>query len=201
MSPLWVSVAVTVILVIITGYYAYQTRKIAKTSEDTAKAAIEQAKELRQQRISASQPVVWPMIVGWNVYRLEVVLENIGNGPALDIDIFIGRGEEPMLEDSGHVRHSYMLAREKKKYDLLMLHTPNADSYGQPSPDRDTLAHITGKYTLLVEWRDIYKSGPFFQSKLTFRLELDSSDKLSVKEEEGVAIDCIPTKRKERLRI
>jgi len=200
MDPLWVSVVVTVILVSITGYYAYETRRIAKTSEDTAKAAMEQAKELRQQRISASQPIIWPMIMGWNIYRLEVVFENIGNGPALDIDIFIGRGEEPMLEDSEHVRHSYMVAREKKKHAFLMLPTTAVDAYGQPIHDMDTLAHITGKYTLLVEWRDIYMSGPFFQSKLTFCLELDSSGKLSAKEEE-VVIDRIPAKSKERQRV
>ena len=194
MDPLWVSVGVTVVLVCITGYYAYQTRKIAKASENTAKAAMEQARELRQQRISASQPVVWPMIMGWNIYRLEVVFENIGNGPALDIDIFIGRGEEPMLEDSEHVRHSYMVAREKKKHAFLIPPTTAVDAYGNPSYDRDTLAHITGKYTLLVEWRDIYMSGPFFQSKLPFSLEIGSGGGLYAKEG-VVVIDRVLDKR------
>ena len=188
MDPLWVTVGVTVVLVCITGYYALETRRIAR-------ATAEQAQELRQQRISASQPVLWPMILGWETYRLEVIFENIGNGPALDIDIFIGRGEEPMFEKSEHVRYSYMVAQEKKKDNFLMLQNLNQDSYGQPSPDRNTLAHITGKYTLLVEWRDLYKSGPFFQAKLPFSLEIDSDGKFRAKEG-VVVIDPIPEKRK-----
>jgi len=191
MDPLWVSVVVTVVLVCITAYYALETRRIAR-------AAVEQAQELRQQRISASQPVVWPMIVEWEIYRLEVVFENIGNGPALDIDIYVGRGEEPMLGDSEHIRYSYMVAQEKKKENFLMLQNPIQDSYGQPSPDMETLAHITGKYTLLVEWRDLYKSGPFFQAKLPFSLEIDSDNKLYAKEGE-VVIDHVPEKRKDKI--
>ena len=107
MNPLWVSVGVTVVLVCITFYYALETRRIAR-------AEVEQSHELRQQRINASQPVIWPMIVGWEIYRLEVIFENIGNGPALDIDIYIGQGEEPMFEESEHIRYSYMIAREKQ---------------------------------------------------------------------------------------
>ncbi|MGA2670839.1 MAG: hypothetical protein ABSF21_05450 [Dehalococcoidia bacterium] len=186
MDPLWVSVGVTVVLVGITGYYACQTRKIARASEDAARAAVEQAQELRQQRISASQPIVWPMIAGWKIYRLEVDIENIGNGPALDIDIFVGRGDDPIYEDNNHERHSYMIAREKRKHNFLIPQNPTQDSYGQPSPDKDTLANIAGKYTLLVEWRDLYKSGPFFQAKLPFSLEIDSGGKLYVKE--GVVV-------------
>lgn len=179
MDPLWVSVSVTVILVCITGYYAYQTRKIAR-------ASAEQAQELRQQRISASQPVIWPMLVGWKTYRLEVDFENIGNGPALDIDIFVGRGDKPILEDSEHIRHSYMVAREKRKHNFLMPQDSPQDSYGQPSPSKDTLSNIAGEYTLLVKWRDLYKSGPFFQAKLPFSLEIGSGGGLHAKE--GVVI-------------
>lgn len=190
MDPLWVSVVVTVVLVCITAYYALETRRIAR-------AAAEQVQELRQQRMSASQPIVWPMIVGWKIYRLEVDFENIGNGPALDIDIFVGRGEEPMFEDSEHIRHSYMVAREKSKHNFLMPQNPTQDSYGQPSPDKDTLANIAGKYTLLVEWRDLYKSGPFFQAKLPFSLEMTSAGKLCVREG-VVVIDSVSEKMEER---
>lgn len=188
MEPQWVNVIILAVLAVITAYYARETRRIAKTSE-------EQAKELKQQRISSSQPVVWPMISGWKVYYLEVVFENIGNGPALDVDIFIGRGEKLMFEDSEHIRHSYMVAGEKKINNFLMLQNLNQDAYGQPSPDKDTLAHITGKYTLLVEWRDLYKSGPFFQAKLPFSLEINSAGKLYVKDG-VVVINPVPEKRK-----
>jgi peptidoglycan/xylan/chitin deacetylase (PgdA/CDA1 family) len=191
MDPLWVSVGVTVVLVCITGYYAYQTRRIAR-------AAAEQAQELRQQRISASQPVIWPKVVGWEVYILKAAFENIGNGPALDIDIFIGCGEEPISEYCDHVRHSYMIAGEKREHYFLKSDTRNIDGYGHPNPDRDDLAQIAGKYILLVEWRDLYKSGPFFRASLPFSLEIDADGKLYAKEG-VVVIGHIPAKRQDKI--
>jgi len=187
MDPQWLNLIILAVLAAITFYYALATKRIAR-------AAAEQAQELRQQRISASQPIVWPMIAGWKIHRLEVDFENIGNGPALDIDIFVGRGDDPIYEDNNHVRHSYMVAREKRKHNFLMPQNPTQDSYGQPSPDKDTLANIAGKYTLLVKWRDLYKSGPFFQAKLPFSLEIDSDGKLYAKEG-VVVIDRVPEKR------
>ena len=187
MNPLWVSVGVTVVLVCVTFYYALETRRIAR-------AAAEQAQELRQQRVSASQPVIWPNIVGWKIYRLEVDFKNIGNGPALNIDIFIGRGDEPKYEGNEHIRYSYMVAQEKETHNFLMLQNSAQDSYGQPSPDKDTLANLAGRYTLLVEWRDLYKSGPFFQAKLPFCLEMDPDGIFRAKEG-VVVINQIPEKR------
>jgi len=184
MDPLWVSVVVTIVLVCITAYYALETRRIAS-------AAAEQAQELRQQRISASQPIVWPMIVGWKIYRLAVHLENIGNGPALDIDIHIVRGETPISNE--HVWYSYFIPGEKKEHSFLEPATTTPDSYGQPTLDIETKTHIAGNYTLFVEWHDLYKSGPFFQAKLPFSLEMDTGGTLHAKEG-VVAIDRIPEK-------
>jgi len=185
MDPLWVSVGVTVVLVGITGYYAYQTRKIARASEDAARAAVEQAQELRQQRISASQPIVWPMIAGWKIYRLEVDIENIGNGPALDIDIYLGRGEDLIISDCEHTCFSYVIAGEKKNHDFL-IQKRSFTAMGAEPLDSSVINKLVGKYTLLVEWRDLYKSGPFFQAKLPFSLEIDSGGKLYTKE--GVVV-------------
>ena len=193
MDPLWVSIGVTAVLVCVTGYYAYQTRRIAKTSEDTAKAAMEQTRELQQQRISASQPVVWPAIVGWKINRLDVDFENIGNGPALDIDIIVGSGDEPMSEHCEYVRHGYMVAGEKKEHHFLTADFDYKNSYGLPGFHSNTLSRKAGKYILLIEWRDLYQSGPFFQARLPFDLEIDSEGRLSVNEG-VVVIDKVPEK-------
>ena len=193
MDPLWVSVSVTVVLVCITGYYAYQTRRIAKTSEAAARAAVEQAQELRQQRISASQPVLWPKILGWDFNNLEVIFENIGNGPALDIDIYLGRGEDPKLSECEHIRYSHMIAGKEKIHNFLT-HALEQSPLGAKPLDSNVLSKLVGKYILIVEWRDLYKSGPFFQAKLPFSLETESDGKLYAKEG-VVVIDHIPEKR------
>ena len=194
MDPLWVSVSVTVVLVCITGYYAYQTRRIAKTSEDAARAAVEQAQELRQQRISASQPVLWPKILGWDFNNLEVIFENIGNGPALDIDIYLGRGEDLVITDCEHTWYSYIVAGGNNIHNFLRQSLGSDGQGGTMPPDSSVLSKLVGKYALLVEWRDLYKSGPFFQAKLPFSLETNSDGKLYTKEG-VVVIDKVLEKR------
>jgi hypothetical protein len=190
MEPLWISAGTTIILACITGYYASLTKKIAGASENAARAAVEQTDALKQQRINASQPTLWPMIWGWTSNKLEVICQNIGNGPALDIDIYLGRGENPIISDCEHKRYSYLVAGDKEEHFFLV-------QWGECGPmGLDLLAssvidNLLGKYTLLVEWRDLYKSGPFFQAKLPFNLERDLDGKLCVKEG-VVVISSIP---------
>ena len=196
MTALWVSVVVTVVLVFITFYYALQTRKIARAAIEQARAEVEQAQELRQQRIGASQPVLWPMIWGWCTNELRVTFENIGNGPALDIDVYLSRGEDLVINDCEHTRYSYMVAGENRNHDFLT-HTLEQGPLGAKSIDSNVLSKLMGKYILIVEWRDLYKykSGPFFQAKLPFSLDKNSDGSLYAKE--GVIfIDQIPEKRK-----
>ena len=99
MDPQWLNLIILAVLAAITFYYALETRRIARS-------AAEQALELRQQRINASQPVLWPMIWGWGGNKLEVIFENIGNVPALDIDIYLGRGEDLVISECEHIRYS-----------------------------------------------------------------------------------------------
>ena len=190
-------------LVTATWWYARETAKMSKSSSEAAKAAAEQAKaskkmaeEMRQQRLSASQPLVWPSIWGWDFGndRLDFLFENVGNGPALDVDIFLGRGEDPIIRECEHRWYSYIIAGDRKKGDFL--HPP--DSILQPlGPEtQDKIVNwLVGEYTLLVEWRDIYMSGPFFQAKLPFTFEIDSLGR-PVAKEGLVNVIPIPAKRK-----
>ncbi len=176
-----------VALFVVTGIYAWRTHVISKAAE-------KQAEEMRQQRLSASQPVVWPMIQGLSTNALEVVFENIGNGPALDVDIYLGRGEEPIIKDSEHRWYSYIVAGDNKKTTFFKPPV-SSDSMGGFVMDLNLVAKLVGKYTLLIEWRDLHISGPFFQAKLPFTIEIDSNQKPLVKE--GlVIIEPIYTKSK-----
>lgn len=185
------------VLVLVTWWYARETARISRSSEEAAKAAAEQAEaskkmaeEMRQQRLTASQPVIWPTIWGWDDVedRLDVHLVNVGNGPALDIDFFLGRGEDPMITDCEHKWKSYIAAGDKVEHSFLEA----------PYDDKERFqywAQFAGKYTLVVEWRDLYESGPFFQATLPFTLELDPHSRPLAKE--GIVnIKCIPAKRK-----
>ena len=187
MDPQWVNVIILAVLAVITAYYAFETRTIAR-------AAAEQAQELKQQRISASQPVLWPMIWGWSGNKLEVICENIGNGPALDIDIYLGRGEDPIISDCEHKWCSYIIAGERETHSFLT-HILEYGPLGAKPLDSSIINKLAGRYTLLAEWRDLYKSGPFFQAKLPFSLEKGPDDKLWVKSG-VVVINHVPEKSK-----
>jgi len=189
-----VQTMLTFVLVLVTWFYARETAKISRSSEAAAKAAETQTQEVRLQRISASQPVVWPMIWGWQSHELTVILENIGNGPALDIDIYIGRGVDPIIGDCEHKWYSYMTAGEQKDHTFLR-QPRKLTATGELPLELSVLSSLVGKYTLFVEWRDLYMSGPFFQARLPFNLEMDPAGNLSTREE-GVNIDRIPAKRK-----
>ncbi len=193
-------------LVTVTWWYARETAKMSKSSGEAAKAAVEQAEaskkmaeEVRQQRLSASQPVVWPSIYCWDSGNdhLVVLFENIGNGPALDVDIFLGRGEEPIIRDSEHKWYSYIIAGDRREHGFIEL--PDSIKSFHPPVLYEKITTwqrgLIGEYTLLVEWRDLYMSGPFFQAKLPFTLEVDSRGR-PVAKEGLVKIAPISVKRK-----
>ena len=134
------------------------------------------------------------MIWGWCSNELAVVFENIGNGPALDIDIYVGRDTDPIIKDCEHLWYSYMTVGEKKNHTFLRQPYERTATGVQPL-EPEILKGLVGQYTLLVEWRDLHMSGLFFQARLPFKLELDSANNLVTKEE-GANIDRIPAKRK-----
>jgi hypothetical protein len=88
-----------------------------------------------------------------------------------------------------------MVAGEKKDHVFLRQPLRSDGMGGMMPPDSSVLSKLVGKYTLLVEWCDLRMSGPFFQARLPFSLEIDSAGNLSAKEE-VVNIDRIPAKRK-----
>ena len=198
------------VLVLVTWWYARETAKMSKSSNEAAKAASEQAEastkmvgEMRLQRLTASQPVVWPSIYRWDSEHdhLIVLFENIGNGPALDIDIFLGRGKDPIIRDSEHTWYSYIIAGDRREHGFLEV-PDSIRSFHPPALYKKIIAWqrgLVGEYTLLVEWRDLHMSGPFFQAKLPFTLEVDSHGR-PVAKEGLVNIAPLSVKRKPSVR-
>ncbi len=136
--------------------------------------------ELRQQRLNASQPVIWPNIV-W-MTSLEVQLLNLGNGPALEVDAFLVSGSER----KEHQRVDCLVPGDTRILNFLS----EIFEYGPLGMKLcDALKKAAGEYTLLVEWRDLHTSGPYFQARLPFILQL-VGDSL-VLEKQAVKIEPI----------
>lgn len=124
-------------------------------------------RELRQQRLNASQPVIWPS-VGWKL-GLEVQLLNLGNGPALEVDAFLVSGSE--LKE--HRGVDLLLPGETSELHFLS-EIFHAGATGMSL--REGCKKAAGEYTLLVEWRDLHTSGPYFQARLPFIMQVDGDN-------------------------
>jgi hypothetical protein len=183
---------VVYLLFLVTSWYARETAKIGKSSGEAAESSAAQAEaskamaeEMRQQRLNASQPVIWPTI-SWNPNDkcLDVYLGNIGNGPALDVDIFVGRGKEPAIADCEHEWFSYIVQGGGVHHRFF-----RQSPLKQFDPDA-----LLGEYTVFVEWRDLHSTGPFFQARLSADLVRDATFVLSA-EHQKVNITSISAKR------
>lgn len=71
----WIDAGVGVVLLLTLGsvlWYAYETRRMRQ--------------EMERQRLAAIEPIIVLEIVGWMVSSLDVMLSNVGKGPAFNIE-------------------------------------------------------------------------------------------------------------------
>jgi hypothetical protein len=94
---IWISIGLTALLVAITGWYAWQTHRLAKTAGTSAKEAAT-ASEAAQRSARAAElglriaslPLVWAAFAGpKGLQRQMLRITNAGYGPALNIRALI----------------------------------------------------------------------------------------------------------------
>jgi hypothetical protein len=178
-------------LILVTAFYAVDTNRMRRSSEKTAEAAIEQARaaeeqarasvkmaeEMRQQRISAEQPVVWPAVLNCKhsspydrvtEITFNITLANIGNGPALDVHVYLGWGSDPRLADCLHDMKSYIRAGREENSRFVL--SGSAVPFSSPTT-------TVAEYMLIVQWRVLYlEAGPFFEARMPLQLRLAGGD-------------------------
>jgi len=96
-----VQAASSLLIVFVTGYYAWTTRRIATQTDSMAQATRRLADEAQNQRLDATLPVIAFRNLGWTptspttlltdrmatASHFALTLANVGSGPALDIRI------------------------------------------------------------------------------------------------------------------
>jgi len=94
MDTSYINIILVSVLVIITGYYAYQTRRQAKLLNDQLKAMTEQRRKSIQSSLQVNRISYWYQISEISsthkkaiVPGIELQISNVGNGPALDLKI------------------------------------------------------------------------------------------------------------------
>src|SRR5690242_2507536 len=87
----------TIVLVLVTIYYAWSTRQIATETQDMATATEQVAELTRQQQVAATSPVIVFRLVRYEkridirptIREFDVEVVNVGVGPALDFQIHV----------------------------------------------------------------------------------------------------------------
>ncbi|MFQ5924841.1 MAG: hypothetical protein ACE5IE_02460 [Dehalococcoidia bacterium] len=93
----WVQAIAIVLLVIVTGIYAWRTFAISKGTEKQAEASTKMAEEMREQRHDAVRPVV--RIEAQDSRKINISCTNVGTGPALNLRCWIEDKEHPEWRD------------------------------------------------------------------------------------------------------
>ncbi len=102
----WIQAISMVILVVITGIYAWRTFAISKATGKQADASVKMAEEMREQRVTASRPVIVQKAVHekdiWEGstqdYFSHFEAYNKGNGPAIEVEISLLDNDKNQIE-------------------------------------------------------------------------------------------------------
>ena len=98
-------VLLTLALVLITCIYAMRTAAIANATKKQADASVKMAEEMREQRVTASRPVIIQKAQQKKAIQATIVTDyfshfeiyNAGNGPAIEVEIFLLNEEKSYI--------------------------------------------------------------------------------------------------------
>ncbi len=83
----WIQAISTLVLVVITAFYAWRTHAMSKAAKDQADANVKMAEEMRNAK-SPSIMIKW-VAADSNSKKISVTLENEGFGPALNLKWYL----------------------------------------------------------------------------------------------------------------
>ena len=170
----WIQAISMVVLVLVTGIYAWRTFAISKATKKQADASVKMAEEMKEQRVTASRPVVVQKAVhekdiyegSTKDYFSHFEAYNKGNGPAIEVEISLLDNDKNLIESH---RKSFLGAGEPPiefRPTSLAARRENSTCY------------------LVCEYQSILSSGPrkmWYQTWLPFKLSKSSEkDKIYV---------------------
>ncbi len=115
----WIQAISTLVLVVVTGIYAWRTHVISKSTEKQAQASVRMAEETREQRYTECLPLIVPDITRRSIVDkklesnevdygtlqtgvgLEVTWHNLGKGVAINTRFFFWSAPLPLDDHPG----------------------------------------------------------------------------------------------------
>jgi len=160
--------ALTIALVVATGYYAWRTHDISKATREQANASVEMAREMREQRLFTSRPIVllFPLAEERGQEGIRLALEgplrdstpvrltNVGPGIAVAVKVpYKLDGADP----------------EERIIDYLLAGSSETEDYFYLSPAEDA----EHRRVLRIGYCDVF--GNCFESTREFHKEPSSN--------------------------
>lgn len=170
----WIQAISMLILVVVTVIYAWRTHVISKATREQADASIKMAKEMREQTVIASRPLVIQKCVHekdiWEGstkdYFSHFEISNVGNGPAIEIEVSLVDNEGNW---SSSVRQTFL-----RTDDSPIKFNP----YNMASLEEAITYYIVCEYQE-VFWNGLQKL--LYQTRLPFKISKSSErDKIYI---------------------
>lgn len=113
----WTQAISTLVLVGVTGIYAWRTHVISKATEKQADASAKMAEEMREQTIMISRPViilqpVHPEVIPSGLASDYFEIYNAGNGPAIEVEVCLLLQRKPPYGAHNCQREGFLRARD-----------------------------------------------------------------------------------------
>jgi len=96
----WAMIALTILLVLVTAWYALHTRRLADTAEIAANQSAEAAGADQRSALAAelglriqNLPVVIPELVKTAQQGRQILIKNVGNTAATNVEVFVETGD------------------------------------------------------------------------------------------------------------
>ena len=160
------------LLVVVTGIYAWRTFAISNAAKEQSDASVEMAKEMREQRIMASRPVIIQKAIERGKYSTERDMPddfeicNVGNGPAIELEISLLNKER------------YQITSERKTY-LRAGEPPIQFAPFQSVDLEEALYYVVCEYQGILSRSQ--KAQTWYQTWLPFELLKSKNAKIYVK--------------------
>ena len=151
-------------LIAVTTWYAYGTMKIAKATKEQAKASVEMAEEMREQRLSEARPYLLiklaDELLQWDdieqdrrPHKFEVTIRNVGRGPAINLWAALWHSKNTYFAGDSK---SYLVAGEEWQTNISRLDTriPHKEGW---LPQLSQMIKENHAGIIAVEYQDVHK--------------------------------------------
>ncbi len=156
----WIQAISMLILVAVTGVYAWRTHVVSTEAKKQANASIETAEEMRKERRMTARPIV----VVSSMHEPAFEICNDGSVPAVNLEIRLLNKDKNILNEK---KVPFLRAHDTMKF----------------SPDISLINQAASNYYLFCGYRSVLSKGakpPIYKTGLIFEIRRDKDNSILI---------------------